>query len=647
MTVPSPKTQHRTDVASGRVQFTASVRECMERLHAAGAPLMAFGQTVLWDEPLKAVACLAVAQLAPRLTVVAGVHDTDYFSKLAGGSGSEGFTIVPHDQGATRGVWAAIAEISSLFGAEVPLSRSELTRARVPLRRLAAQHPEGERAFYEKHTAAYGWRGVVCRAERDLVACEVPAAEVAQPLIKLLEWAQSETAQYLAHPEDREHLLTLMDAVKHDVARAAGGEPERSLSVMYAELLKAFYSRLVGRACPHLDITCSCEHFRFNPDTCTHPRFDALGLFLSPRTAQACRGAYDRALAGSGIYPLDRFGPGAVPFDVVSPGRGRGTVRINGRQAVVQLPDGPVRCEAEQEIATCADLAAALCREFGPEVAVVGKAVVMPLMFCREGPMLLHEGASLYMPRTFELVQALARAGIKLDLHPVVRLSYSTWDLLSEVDVELVLARHLAAAFGAERLTGREFAGSWRQALEDAERFIRHCTEATKAQDLLGLLAQRGYLPTGLRRRYEEVATARRRSGKRIEALRRQQRARLGRIRELRRRLSQPGTERDSDDKELRGELCQAEGEYEAQAARIRALARSEAHQRLQRRYGAVMREIAMARLQAVSDAMRVHTLEHANRRPSWWWFPALDPSSRWFQRVAASAEMRLEEFLT
>lgn len=647
VTMPSPRTQSQVGVAGGRLQFTASVRECMKRLNATGAPLMAFGQTVLWDEPVKAVACLTIAQLAPSLKVIAGVHDTDYFSKLAGGLPSEGFAIVPHDEGATSGLWAAIAEVSSLFGAEVPLSRSKLASAGIPLRRLAAEHPDGERAFYEKYTAAYGWRGVVYGAERNLAACEVRASKLTGPLIELLDWAVADTARCLADGGQRERALAVMGEIRQDLARAAGSDPQRGLSAMYTELMATFYSRLVGRRCPHLTTAHSCQHFRFNADTCGLPRFDALGLFLSPRTADACRRAYDRAVAGSGIYPLERFGPGAIPFDVVSFGRGRGTIRIEGRHAVVQMPGEPVRCRAGSKIETRADLAAALQAEFGPEVVVVGKAVALPLMFCRDGPMLLHEGASVYVPRTFEMVRSLTQAGIELELHPVVRLSYSTWDSMAEVDTKLRLPRHLAAAFGAQELSSRELAARWRKALREAEEFVAECTDATKPADLLELLARRGYLPEGLRERFTEVASARRESGRQIQALKQEQRGRLARIRALRARLGGFHAATEAERREARRELRQAESDYEAHAARIRELVASEAHRDLQRRYQDLRREMALARLEAVSDAMRVHTLEHANRRPSWWWFPALDPSGRWFQRVAATAEMRLEEFPT
>ena len=85
----------------------------LDRL-APGAPLLALGQTVLWDEPMKGGVALL---LKGKRKFIAGVHDTDYFAKLPSGERKKGqFKAVPHNDTTTRALWSAAGEFSALFG---------------------------------------------------------------------------------------------------------------------------------------------------------------------------------------------------------------------------------------------------------------------------------------------------------------------------------------------------------------------------------------------------------------------------------------------------------------------------------------------------------------------------------------------------
>ena len=94
-----------------------------------GAPkFLALGQTVFWDEPMKAGLALEASKAG--VGFIAGVHDTDYFAKVSGAKDSRvKFKTLAHNDGTTRNLWSAAAEFSTLFGSETVVTKEELLKA--------------------------------------------------------------------------------------------------------------------------------------------------------------------------------------------------------------------------------------------------------------------------------------------------------------------------------------------------------------------------------------------------------------------------------------------------------------------------------------------------------------------------------------
>jgi hypothetical protein len=138
---------------------------------APNAPLLALGQTVFWDEPMKALIPLIARDLSTRVSLVAGVHDTDYFAKIPGGIvSSEPFVALPKNDGTTKGFWSAAGEFSAMFGGEVPVSRDVLARAGFALDLWSG----GDSALVDEATEAWGWRGLAFSHAKPCVTAELP-----------------------------------------------------------------------------------------------------------------------------------------------------------------------------------------------------------------------------------------------------------------------------------------------------------------------------------------------------------------------------------------------------------------------------------------------------------------------------------------
>ncbi|HEY3283818.1 MAG TPA: hypothetical protein VGN26_16250 [Armatimonadota bacterium] len=645
-------------------------------------PLVALGQTVLWDEPMKAVlwGALQEAGLCARLWF--GVLDTDYFAKPPLSPDATGtYAILPHNDGSTKDLWVAMGELSTLFGAETYPSREELAAHGVPVERMAREAPEGRERWIDAVTEAWGWRGLVYTGSRRTLAADVKLADSLEALLELLQWGFGQALLSLADPEAQAQGRARADGLIAHIRSYAAEHPDATLSALFQELLPVILESLLGRPGACTRFGCSQEMFRFNESTAGRPRFEPLDLFLNPRTRDKAKQAYNDAVHGSEIYTLDRFGAGAIPFDLVVPGRGRGTIRIVPGRVIVQA-DEPLYLRCEREITSAADLAAVVQAQFGTEVSLVGKAVMLIPMICREAVGVFSVTGSGYIWRTRKLVEQLHSDGITLPLYPILRLSYPTWDSLGVLDTTLRLPTHLARAFNQETITGRELSARWRSVVGECKARLHELAALKSPRELLeylGRASEDGWSDRLTAYREDQAYLGCMRE--RLEALKGDTQALYGKLRAAKAELQAIDREKGDDFRArvfpIREQLWQAEHASprdDAAVEHLRAQLRQEelrrggfeerwesAHARatelkheiretrsarraletapetvtVRRRLGDTVEAAQKARLVLVRDAILAYRgLEKADRRPSAWWFLLLSPDGTWFHEV-------------
>lgn len=633
---------------------------------APGAPVLALGQTVFWDEPMKAGVALGMARHAVPRRFVAGVHDTDYFAKLPTGRRQRGkFRALPHNDVSTKGLWSAAAEFSTLFGSETVPSKERLVQAglRIPL--LEGQKP----GFLEEATEAWGWRGVVSLDEHAPITKDVRLAQVFEALHQTLDWAVDTTLEGLSDAsrkaaEPAAHAL--MELVCEHV-----DDPRLTLADLYEGILPKAFELVAGRPV-ELETTRTTRLLRFNRETASLPRFRLAAYFVESATRDTACKAYDQAIReGKGFYELARFGTGAIPFDLVIPGIGRGTVRLGNRGAVIMTPT-PQFLSFSKPIQSLQEFAERVEAKFGPDCVLIGKAVTLIGMLGREFVFAFHEGASSYVRHSRTLHRLLQEAGMDVACHPILRISYRTWDALSVACTWMRLPELLRRPFGTEELCAPSFARRWREVGAEQEALLQELAGARRSPELLSVLERRlggswrkvaeeyAELQSSLAAFRERIATVR---SERL-ALYADLRARKGAVREAEERSGahfraqvferSPSPEDHAERARLQSEVANAHAELAACRERLADAMRRQHHvsrepelAELVRRKRSLETEAELMRLKLVREAVLASQgLAAANRRPSAWWFPLLSPDGLWFRETVQTASYCLEPLL-
>ncbi len=630
-----------------------SVAGTLRRLReeAPGVPLLALGQSVFWDEPLKAMLPILAEAVNEPVSLVAGVHDTDYFAKLPGGVESDKrFIALPKNDGSTRDFWSAAGEFSALFGSETPVTREALAAAGVSIDRIA----RGDADALDKATEAWGWRGIAYNNASPKVTSEVPIHHAFDAIESTFAWALEQSRACL---EEGEPSDIVIDQLRTILCDARDGCPGQTLAEFYECMLPRLHQIVTGRP-SQAEITRTGKLLRLNKETAGLPRFAFVDLFLNPQTADEAKQAYDDAIAHSEVYTLDKFGTGAIPFDLVIPGEGRGTIRLTPKMLVVMTPD-PKFIKLEKPVESIHDLAAVVENAFG-NVVLVGKAITLIAMMAAEYVFAFYEGASMYVAQTRKMIEALKEREIEVTAKPILRIELDAWDALKNTNRWFRLPEPLRGPFGADVVSGATIASAWKCVSDQQQKNLDALGKARTVSDLLqALQAMRGGRWQTLREEYESL----RKKMSPFDAVVRDYNSQIAstheRLREIKARWAVAERlrgeafrngkheERDKLGDELTGLRLERRDLWDrlSDIRRQKSEAASAPEVRAIRdRRLKIEREAEIARLRTVREAiMATIGMEKTSRRPAAWWFPLVCPDGKWFEGQLCDVRLRLE----
>ncbi|HRK21411.1 MAG TPA: hypothetical protein PLX06_06365, partial [Fimbriimonadaceae bacterium] len=372
------------------------------------------------------------------------------------------------------------------------------------------------------------------------------------------------------------------------------------------------------------------------------------------------------------IYDLSRFGTGAIPFDLVIPGHGRGTIRLGTRGAVIMTRQ-PQFLSFKEGIDSIDDFARVVEAKFGPDCVLIGKAVTLIGLLAREFVFVFHEGASSYVKHSRKFHDLLAGAGFSDHYNPILRIRYSTWEALGSCCSWLRLPEPLRSAFGTEELCAPSFAGRWREVAKSQQSLRDRLSKLRGPLELIRFLEEEvGGSWKALAAEYAELHDRLEGLAESVQELRKERHACYRQLRDLKRARVEaeiakgrhwrethfekaPSPDDRNRRTELSAEVDQIVRAIEDAKAAIAELMRrqtvrvsSDEVRGWHDRRRAIELEAELKRMRLIRQALVAGKgLERAALRPSAWWFPIVCPGGKWFEETIRTAEAFLEPLAT
>jgi hypothetical protein len=290
-------------------------------------------------------------------------------------------------------------------------------------------------------------------------------------------------------------------------------------------------------------------------------------------------------------------------------------------------------------------------------------------MLAEEFVFIFHEGASSYVKHSRKLHQSLIAQGFAANLKPILRVRYNAWNALQVACSWFHLPEPFQRSFGTEELCAPSFAARWQAVAAEQAAVLQTLGGLRRPIELIRYLELNvGGSWSCLAREYESLHADLIQLREKIEASNEKKRAlyhELDREKVTRGKLEvEKGVhfrthifEKTPSPDHL-AERMSFEERIAASIARtaelrssIRSLMRAQREMvqapdvlKVHERRRSIELEAELKRLRLIRHAVISSTgLQHANLRPSAWWFPLLSPDGLWFRQTVDSAECYLE----
>ncbi len=393
--------------------------------------LLSGDQSILWDAPLKL-----------RLLhdwgykVEHSIHTVDFFSQSNKQFERPAISLESYLPSGQLNRWTASLE-ASLFLGRMPIHPNSLAQKGVNLEKIALIQNKSLEETVKVLTES-DWYGV-SYPKKNVISHAIPVKELLAQIKDLKARLRKDLIEKLGHLGPTTDFL--------DQNFGFGLHKSQFWAESCLDLLRSTLNSQGVNG--DIKLTTTTDEFSVQKNK----SLTLLLLFL--KHYSACSEAYNEAIEGPGEN-IRKLEYEDLPFyAVVKTGRGE-IIRVNLK---LESSFEKILVQAGRS---------------GQVLAIVGKAVAHYVELRLQGPLVLPEKGSAYIPKANKFIKLLKlqQSFAHLEFNPVYRIHFSALDSLQEVSGHFLLPEYLQKDLGVTKISAKDFANVWRSLVNQVDQEI-------------------------------------------------------------------------------------------------------------------------------------------------------------------------------